>query len=75
MIDVYVHMIDMPCGVRETVTRNDDDSYSIFIHSGLTREAQLEAYNHAMRHITGEDFSKLNVEEIEFETHKKEGNY
>jgi hypothetical protein len=38
----------------------------------MTQERQLESYLHAMKHITGNDFEKNNVEQIEIEAHQEE---
>ena len=54
---------------KEAVTENDDGSYTIFIESSLTREMQQEAFEHAMVHILGNDFSKDGINKIEFDAH------
>lgn len=66
---IQVKLIDFPTKGNETVTKNDDDSYTIFINAKLSHEKQLEAYEHAMRHILGDDFSKNDIGKIEFDAH------
>lgn len=61
-----VHFMDMHCKVREQVVKNEDDSYTILINARLNCEQQMEAYQHALRHIMNNDFDKDNVNEIEF---------
>ena len=70
LIDYSVHFIKFPTGkVKETVVENEDGSFTIFIDKELNREMQEEAFSHAMKHILGDDFSKDNVNAIEFDAH------
>lgn len=56
--DVFVYYLDFHnCKVSETVTLNDDGSYSIFLNSRLSQERLAEAYLHALKHIRNCDFS------------------
>lgn len=55
--------------INEVVTENEDGSYTIFINSRLNYEQQMKAYLHAMKHITGDDFQKNNVQSIEYLAH------
>lgn len=66
-INFQVILLDMT--VNEAVTKNEDDSYTIFINARLNYEQQINAYLHAMKHITGEDFQKINVQNIEANAH------
>lgn len=69
----YVYTYPLPGILRESVTYNvAEDNYTILISSNLCREQQLEAYEHAMRHIERNDFEKRNVQEIEREAHEGE---
>ena len=70
--DVQVQFINFPEKGNEAVTKNEDDSYTIFINAKLSHERQLEAYEHAIRHIENGDFEKTDVDKIEFEAHKSE---
>lgn len=69
--DIYVHIIDFKNSkTKETVTVNDDGSYSIFINSRFNNEQQTNAYIHALGHITRLDFEKNNsVDVIEAYAH------
>lgn len=66
-ISYQVILMDMT--VNEVVTENEDGSYTIFINSRLNYEQQMKAYLHAMKHITGDDFQKDDVQSIEYLTH------
>ena len=70
MSDYQVILMDnMP--LNEVVTPNEDDSCTTFINARLSRESQLQAYRHAMKHITEDDFCKEDIQKIEFEAHNK----
>lgn len=66
-ISYQVILMDMT--VNEVVTENEDGSYTIFINSRLNCEKQMKAYLHAMKHITGDDFQKDDVQSIEYLAH------
>lgn len=66
-ISYQVILMDMT--VNEVVTENEDGSYTIFINSRLNYEKQMKAYLHAMKHITGDDFQKDDVQIIEYLAH------
>lgn len=68
---VNVCLVDFPCRGEEMVVPNEDNSYTVIINSRLSKEKQMEAYMHAMRHITGNDFEKFDVQQIESEAHAK----
>lgn len=55
--------------VNEAITENEDGSFTIFINSNLCDSKRLKAINHAIRHITGRDFEKAGVQEIEASAH------
>lgn len=68
--DVYVHIIDFGVtNVSETVTQNEDGSYSVFLNARLNDEARLKGYLHALCHINRNDFEKTDVNAIESECH------
>lgn len=70
MADVFTYLIDFPCDIKEAVTKNEDDSYSIFINARLSHERQCQAYRHALTHVENGDFDKKNVQHIEHAAHK-----
>lgn len=57
--EIFVHLLDFKESIaKETITENPDGSYSIFINSRLNKEQQVNAYLHALSHITRLDFEK-----------------
>ena len=72
MDNIFTHLQDMPPSVSEFVTKNPDNTYSVFINAKLSREARMGAFRHAMRHISCNDFEKCDVQKIECEAHKIE---
>ncbi len=69
MMSISYQVILMDMTINEVVTENEDGSYTIFINSRLNYEQQMKAYLHAMKHITGDDFQKNNVQSIEYLAH------
>ncbi len=69
-IDYYVKLIQFPTSkVKESVVRNEDDSYTIFIESSLSLPEQQKVFRHAMEHILRNDFDKENADNIEYHAH------
>ena len=68
-MSISYQVILMDMAVNEVVTENEDGSYTIFINSRLNYEKQMKAYLHAMKHITGDDFQKDDVQSIEYLAH------
>lgn len=60
---------------KESITENEDGTYTIFIESSLSREEQQIEFMHAMKHLLGDDFEKDNVQQIEFEAHHRNFDY
>ena len=72
MREVYQYYIDLPNSIKEMVTPNvDDDGYTVYINSRLTREQALKAYQHALRHVNSNDFEKDDVQNIERDAHER----
>lgn len=69
MMSISYQVILMDMTVNEVVTENEDGSYTIFINSRLNYEKQMKSYLHAMKHITGDDFQKDDVQKIECIAH------
>ena len=73
IIDYQVRLIKFPPGkVKEAVTKNEDGSYTIFIEESLSTIEQRKEFLHALTHITRNDFSKTDTNEIERNTHNSE---
>lgn len=66
---VNVYIIDFPNSQKEMVVENEDGSYTILLNAKLSNEQQLKSYEHAMKHIKNDDFSKTDVQSIENSAH------
>lgn len=69
MDDIYVYIVDLKSSVPEMVTQNPDGSYTVILNARYSYEKQMESYRHACRHIERCDFERMEVQEIEKETH------
>lgn len=59
--------------VNECITRNDDDSYSVFINEDLCEQKKIRAYRHALNHIAHDDFSnEIEADSIELTRHESD---
>ena len=67
--DVNVIILDFPAPGKEMVVSNEDGSYTILLNARLSAEERLKAYEHAMRHIKEDDFSKSDTQKIEYQAH------
>lgn len=63
--------MNLPCHIKGLTTKNEDDSYTIFLNSRLSCEQQKKSYLHELQHIYNDDFSKENVSIIELNARKK----
>lgn len=59
----------MPLGMPEHIVANADDSYTVFLNTRLSYEAQKEGFQHAIKHIRNNDYEKHDVQEIEMQAH------
>ena len=69
MNNINTRLINMDWLIPEQVIQNKYDSYNIFLNARLSHETQMEAYLHAMKHSLGDDFTKDDVNKIEFDAH------
>lgn len=67
--EVNVIYMDNHDGVRGSVNRNRDGSYTIIINPKLNYEQQIEVYKHELRHIQNDDFHKFDAQKIESDAH------
>lgn len=71
MIDYTVRLVNFPTAkVKESVVKNEDDSYTIFIEASLSQTEQKNVFRHAMEHILRDDFDKADADEIEHYAHQ-----
>lgn len=66
---INCNLIDFPNKGREMVIPNEDGSYTILINARLSDAERIAAYEHAVRHIVGNDFEKDEVQIIEEMAH------
>lgn len=71
--DINVYVIDFKnTKVSETVTHNDDGSYSIFLNARMNQEKRCDAYLHALSHILKMDFESVSsADTLEHIAHRK----
>ena len=62
-------MINMDTKIKGFTSKNEDDSYSVFINSRLSHEQRMKAYAHELKHIENGDFDMFDVQKIEFDSH------
>lgn len=67
--DVFTCIEELPPSIAGYTVSNPDDTYTIILNSRVTRERQLEAYRHELRHIRESDFEKEYVQEVETIAH------
>lgn len=65
--DYFVRIIPFPnYGADGLVVSNGDGTLTIILNANITRERQISAFNHELRHIEREDlFSDGDVAEME----------
>jgi hypothetical protein len=54
MDNIYTYFVPLPDGVNEMVTPCAD-GYTVYIDVHLDKEHRIDAYNHAIRHVTSGD--------------------
>ena len=62
---------DMPIGMKEHIYKNSDNTYTMKLNAKYTHEALCDAYSHASEHLTEDDYSKTDVQEIETKAHER----
>lgn len=67
---INCNLIDFPTKGREMVIPNEDDSYTVLINARLSDAGRMAAYEHAVKHIVGNDFEKEEVQRIESKAHR-----
>ena len=72
MSEVFVYLVDLPDGFQEVVMPCADGNYTVYIDARLDNIQRQKAYKHAIRHIQNDDFSKTDVQSIEYEAHRKD---
>ena len=73
METINVILIDLDTMVGETICKNADDSFTIFINSRWSNEMQRRCFCHALDHIRNNDWEKSDANSIEGERHDTNG--
>ena len=71
MGNIYHYLAPLPTSISEIVVPCYD-GYTVYTADWLSTSERIEAYNHAISHIKNNDWEKSNVQEIEYEAHKRE---
>ena len=74
MINFNIILIDLDTMVGETICKNADDSYTIFLNARWSSEMQRKCFEHALDHVRHNDWEKEDVNQIEKERHDESGN-
>lgn len=67
--NIFVYFMNMDVHIPEHVVENKDGTYTIFLNSRLTYEANVQSYKHAVAHIANGDFEEKNPDKIEYIRH------
>lgn len=70
MDDVFVYFVKLPPKINEIVMPCNG-GYTIYIDSCLSWEKKRKVFEHAVSHIENGDFEKADVQEIEYEAHRR----
>lgn len=73
METINVILIDLDVMVGETICKNADDSFTIFINSRWSSEMQRKCFCHALDHIRNNDWEKNDANSIEGARHDTNG--
>ena len=75
MDEIITKLKDLPTKFYGLTIRDKEGDFNIFINSRMSRERQIEAYEHELEHIRRGDFSRSgSVDIIEIHAHQSGGN-
>ncbi|MBO7726900.1 MAG: hypothetical protein J6S50_00455 [Oscillospiraceae bacterium] len=69
MDDIYVYLVDLPTTVPEMVAPCIGGGFTIYLNARLSYQDRVKAYLHALEHVTRNDWSREDVQQIEKEAH------
>lgn len=69
--EIFVYHIPLPDGVHEIVLPCLD-GYTVYLDDNLSYEERIKNYMHAKHHIDNNDFERFDVQEIEYDAHRRE---
>jgi hypothetical protein len=67
---INICFINADTAIIEQITKNADDSYTIFLNGRMSSAALQEGFEHALGHIRRNDWEKFDVQQIEYEAHQ-----
>lgn len=65
-------LMDLDNEVGECICHNADDSFTVFINTRWSSEAQRHCFEHALDHVRHHDWDFDDVNEIEAKAHRRE---
>lgn len=67
--DYFVRVVDFPvCSCGGSVTPNEDGTYSVYINARLSRQQNIDSFEHERNHMAHDDFGRdLPVQKMETE--------
>ena len=68
MDNIFPYSVKLPDGINEMIVPCCD-GYTVYIDNRLSDDDMKEAYEHAVRHILGNDWEKDDIQQIEEENH------
>jgi len=68
MDDIFIYFVPLPNTVHEMVTPCIE-GYTIYLNLNDDLDTQKKGYEHALNHISNNDFEKKNVQNIESDCH------
>jgi hypothetical protein len=69
MDDVYIYYVELPAGINEALLKCVG-GYTLYLDPRQSKEGMRRSYEHALKHIQNDDFSKTDIQEIEYKAHK-----
>lgn len=68
MDDIFVYTVKLPSTIHEAVLPCCE-GYTIYLNEMDSRERQMKAYSHAIKHIRSNDWDRFDVQHIESVAH------
>jgi Zn-dependent peptidase ImmA (M78 family) len=65
MFDYRIVLLDLPCKIKGTTTKDENDFYTIYINARLSDEQQIETFLHELEHIKNDDYYGTCADQLE----------
>lgn len=69
--NISVKFVNMPTTIYGYTIKTPDDWYTIVLNARCSKQKNLETFKHECYHIENNDFDKEDVQEIEYNAHKR----